>query len=467
MVRPSVFRSRAPGSRALGSLLAAGALAAGQLSLAAAPAAAATPSLVVTADQPSAVPAGHNWAFNDFFPRSLTVAQGTTIGFMIEGFHSATLLPAGVTAAQDTASNSIAQADTDDTTPNPNGTTHTSIALQALGPIPATGCGSDASPCTFDGKSVVSSGVPLGAPPTAPFDVTVTAAPGTYVFHCRVHPQMSARLTVVAAGGTATTPAELSSAVQAQVASDVAAGTAAEKAADVAGKSTNSNGTTHWTLTAGTQSPDGYTVVLEMLPENVTIKSGDTLTWHSVGVNEPHTVTFPTDIHTDQVPMCEAGGVDTPATPTVNPPTGPQDFACGSGPADEIEFAPGNGVSTVTSPKTVSDSGLLAAPGGAAAFGIPDSAALTSWTVHFTGAVAGTYTYICQIHGPSMHGTVTIAAAQAAATPTPVVTLPPTSTDPVAPATAPHGLGAVAWLALASLAVLLVGGLAAGRRARR
>jgi hypothetical protein len=98
-----------------------------------------------------------------------------------------------------------------------------------------------------------------------------------------------------------------------------------------------------------------------MLPLNVNIKRGDTVTWHSVGINEPHTVTFPTDLHTDSVPLCENGSADTPAVPKVNPPTGPQDFACGSGPADEIEFAPGNGVSTVTSPKTVSDSGLLAA----------------------------------------------------------------------------------------------------------
>jgi plastocyanin len=466
MVRSTAVLFRAPGLRTLGSLLAAGALAVGQLSLAAIPVAAAAPSLVVTADQPAAVPAGHNWAFNDFFPRSLTVTQGTTIGFMIEGFHTATLLPAGVTAAQDNATAGIAQADPDDTSPNPNGTTHSAFSMAALSPAPATGCGTDASPCTFDGTSAVSSGAPLAAPPTAPFDVTITAAPGTYVFHCRIHPQMNATLTVVAPGGTATTPAELTAAVQSQIASDVAAGTTAENAANAAGKSQNPDGSTHWTLTAGTQSPDGYTVVLEMLPENVDIKSGDTVTWHSIGINEPHTVTFPKDLFTDQVPLCESGTVDVPAVPTVNPPTGPQDFACGSGPADEIEIAPGNGVSTVTSPTTVSDSGLLTAPGGAEAFGLPASASLTSWTVKFTGAVAGTYTYICQIHGPAMHGTLTIAAATPTPTPTPTVTLPPTSTAPLAPASGAAGVSGAIWLLVASLG-LLVGGLAIGRRARR
>jgi hypothetical protein len=58
--------------------------------LASAPAAAAVGPLVISADQPSAVPAGHMWAYNDFFPRHLNVVQGQTIGFAIEGFHTAT-----------------------------------------------------------------------------------------------------------------------------------------------------------------------------------------------------------------------------------------------------------------------------------------------------------------------------------------------------------------------------------------
>jgi plastocyanin len=441
-----------PRHRVAGSLLAAAALVGTLLAAGAAPVAAAAPSLVVTADQPQAVPKGHNWTFDDFFPRSLTVAQGTTIGLALAGFHTATILPAGTTAAQDNAAAGIGQADTDDTALNPNGTTHSNENLAGLMPIPASGCGSAASPCPFDGKAVVSSGAPLGGPPSEPFAVTVTAAPGTYVFHCRVHPQMNASLTVVAAGGTSTTPAELTAAVNAQVASDVVAAQAAETAANVAGQSANPDGSTNWTLTAGTQSPDGYAVVLEMLPLNVDIKAGDTVTWHTVGINEPHTVTFPEDQFNDGLPLCENGTVDVPAVPTVNPPTTPFDFKCGSGPVDEYEIAPGNGVSTVTSPKTVSDSGLLAAPGGAAAFGLPESAALTSWTVKFSGAVAGRYTYICQIHGPDMHGTVTVASAAA----TPAVTLPPTSTAPGgAPRSDPPSAALLLLGSIAGLGMLL------------
>lgn len=465
MVGLSVPRSLPVRPRAVGSLLAAATLVAAQLGLGALPVAAAAPSLVIIADQPQAVPVGHNWGFDDFFPRTLTVAQGTTIGFMIEGFHTATLLPAGVTVAQDSASAGIAQADADDTSPNPNGTTRANENLAGLAPIPASGCGTDATPCTFDGTSVVSSGAPLAAPPTAPFDVTITAAPGTYWFHCRVHPQMTGQLTVVAAGGTGTTPAQLASDVTTQVAADVAAGTAAEAAANAAGKAQNPDGTTNWMLTAGTESADGHTVVLEMLPQNVTIKSGDTVTWSSHGVQEPHTVTFPTELHTDFVPLCESGAVDTPAVPAVNPPQSPLDFKCGTGPADEIEIAPGNGVSTITAPSTVSDSGLIAGVGAAAANGLPASAALTSWTVHFTGAVAGKYTYICQIHGPQMHGTVTVAAAAPPPSTPPPPTLPPTSTDSGPSTGTPSG--SLGWMVLVVIGALAFGLALAGRRPMR
>ena len=461
MIGLPIPRLRHVRPRTVSSAIAAATLVAAQLGLGALPVAAAAPSLVITADQPPAVPAGHYWGFDDFFPRSLTVAQGTTIGFLIEGFHTATLLPAGVTVAQDLATAGIGQSDADDTSPNPNGTTHANENFAGLAPIPASGCGTDATPCTFDGTSVVSSGAPLAGPPTAPFDMTITAAPGTYSFHCRIHPLMTGQLTVVTAGSTGTTPAQLASDVITQVAADVAAGTAAEAAANVAGKQANADGTTTWMLTAGTESADGHTVVLEMLPQNVTIKSGDTVTWSSQGVQEPHTVTFPTELHTDSVPLCESGGVDTPAVPAVNPPQSPFDFKCGTGPADEFEAAPGNGVSTITAPSTVSDSGLLAGAGAAEANGLPASAALTSWTVHFTGAVAGKYTYICQIHGPPMFGTITIAAAA----PPPPPTLPPTSTDSGASNGTPSG--PLGWMVLVMIGALAFCIALAGRRPLR
>ena len=456
-----IRHSRRLGLRPIGSLIAAAALATAQLGIASGPVLAAAPSLVVAADNPAAVPAGHNWSFNDFFPRVLSVPQGATVGFAIKGFHTATLLPAGTTAAQDLSAHGIVQADTDDTIPNVNGSSHLVEAIPNILPIPG-GCGTATTPCTFDGSSAISSGAPFG-PPTGPFVVTVTAAPGTYVFHCRVHPLMSGTLTVVASTSAGTTPADLASAAAAQTSADVAAAYAAETAASAAGVHHNTDGTTTWTLAAGTSDLDGHVAILEMLPRNVTIKAGDTVTWDAKAVNEPHTVTFPTELHTDLVALCEAGTIDTPATPTVIPPTSPFDFACGTGPANEVETGGGNGVTTVSSPATVSDSGWIMSASELNAFGLPTTAASATWTVRFTGAVAGTYTYLCQIHD-GMKGTITIAAPKP---PAPKVTLPPTTTGPVAPVDGSTNPGPWAWILLATIGGLVASTLVVRRRSRR
>jgi plastocyanin len=368
-----------------------------------------TPQFTIAADNIAAVPVGHKWAFNDFFPRSATIAQGATFQFVNGGgFHTATLLPSSWTAAADQDVNGIAAADIDDTALNPGGQSKTEENLPAVLQIPAQGCGTADQPCVFDGTSVVSMGAPLVGPP-APFFVTVTAAPGAYVFHCRVHSWMTGSLTVVAAGSTGTTTAASADAdAAAQAAADVTAGLAAEAAASKAAVKVNPNGTRTWTLHVGTSDPAGHVAVLDMLPRKVTIKPGDTVVWRPLDRNEPHTVTFPKDLNTADVPLCEgSGGKDTPAIPSVVPPTSPFDFMCSGHPADEFELAPGNGVQHVTSHKSISDSGVIAYPTVAAGYDLPASAARSSWTVSFAGATAGTYHYVCQIHD-GMSGTIVV-----------------------------------------------------------
>jgi hypothetical protein len=61
----------------------------------------------------------------------------------------------------------------------------------------------------------------------------------------------------------------------------------------------------------------------------------------------------------------------------------------------------------VTTSRTVSDSGLVAYPSVLSGFDVPASGALPSWTVKFTGATKGTYTYVCQIHD-GMKGTIVV-----------------------------------------------------------
>ena len=368
----------------------------GQLAIPATAAATSTP-LTITADRPAAVPAGHLWGYNDFFPRVLSVHRGTTIRFRIEGFHTATLLPGGVSAQAGRVASGLLKSDADDTTLNPNGSTHTEIFLPAAFPSPG-GCGSSAHPCAFNGASVLNSGAPL-AGPVPDMNVKVTAPVGFYRFLCLVHPQMQGWLAVVPSGFHATTPTDLATMVTAQVRHDRAAGWAAEAAANVVRSRLNANGTRTWFLTAGTGSPDGYTAVNEMLPRRITIHRGDRIVWRSRAVNEPHTVTFPGELHTDMVALCENGAVDVPATPTVIPPTGPGDFSCNGGPPDEIEFDGGNGVNQLTSPGTVSDSGFIASSAELTGFGLPSTAAKARWTAIVAGGAAkATYTYVCQIH---------------------------------------------------------------------
>ena len=365
---------------------------------------ATTAPLVITADRASAIPAGHNWGFNDFFPRTLSVHRGATIAFSIQGFHTATLLPAGMSGNTARHTIGLVQPDADDTTPNPNGSTHIALNVAALFPMPG-GCGSAAHPCTFNGSAPVSSGAPTG--PTLPlFRVKVTAPVGFYRFSCLVHPKMDGWLAVVPSEFHATTAAELAAKVHTQVVQDRHAGFIAEAAASVPHSVLNSNGTRTWTVHAGAGSPDGFVAVNEMLPKSLPIKKNDKVIWVSRSVNEPHTVTFPTDIHTDMVALCEAGATDTPATPTVIPPTGPQDFTCG-GPPVEFEFDGGNGVNHVTSKATVSDSGVIASPAAVAGFGLPATAASVRWMVSFVGAARTTYHFVCQIH-PGMAGTIVV-----------------------------------------------------------
>jgi plastocyanin len=384
------------------------AIVAGQ-ALALAPAvAAADAPIIVSADMPAAVPAGHLWSYNDFFPRTLSVAQGQTIGFAIQGFHTATLLPAGVSAGTDLRSNGIASAD-DDVTPNANGTSHVAINFPAVLPT-SFACGDAANPCAFDGTSVVSSGAPLAGPPAGPFMVTVTAAPGTYAFLCRIHPGMKGHIDVVPSSADATTAGQAAAATARQVKADTANAFRVEQLASSGARLRHPDGTSTWFVHPGAMTADRKVALLEFLPQDISIHAGDHVVWTMIESNEPHTVTFPADLDTDQVALCEAAGgaPDSPAFPVVFPPSGPQDFGCapGSGPV-EFEFGGGNGVSAVTTPATVSDSGLMGSRRLASSFGLPSTAVVTRWNVGFAGAVPGTYTYVCQIHD-GMAGTITV-----------------------------------------------------------
>ena len=360
----------------------------------AAPVGASSGPATVTADMPSAVPAGHLWAFNDFFPRTVSVPTGSDLQFINQGFHTFTILPAGTTARQDQRTNGIALDDPDDTALNPNGSTHAVLNVAATLPT-SVSCGTTVAPCGFDGGAVVSSGVPAGPP--APFVVHVTAAPGSYVFLCRVHAGMNGRLNVLPAGTRGPSAQHVEKQIQKQVQRDIKGAWTADAKAnrDAARLNAGSSSTRH--VIAGTSSPDGHVALLEFFPRDLHAAPGDKVVFVPRSPNEPHTVTFPGDLGNEFQPMCENGSTDTPIGPT----------GCNFGPPDEIEFDGGNGVSNVTTPTTVSDSGFIGPRRLARDIALPSTAILNTWTVSFAGAASGTYTYVCQIHD-GMEATITV-----------------------------------------------------------
>jgi plastocyanin len=246
----------------------------GQLLLAV-PVGAVSGPVTITADMPSAVPAGRLWSFNDFFPRTVSVQTGTNIQFINQGFHTFTVLPAGVTAKQDQHLNGVAVNDTDDAGLNVNGTTRSEFNLPALGPTSFT-CGSSADPCGFDGSAVVSSGAPLSGPP-APFVMHVSAAPGSYVFLCRVHAGMNGRLKVLPANATGPSASQVEKQVAQQVKRDLKGAWAADRRASHVAKVSNDDGTSTWRVIAGTSSAVGRVALLEFLPKTIEFQPGDKL----------------------------------------------------------------------------------------------------------------------------------------------------------------------------------------------
>lgn len=111
-------------------------------------------------------------ARDDIFPRALTVAAGSVVHLIVFGPHTATLLPAGMAADQDT---------TDPTLNTPQS------------------CGADDNPCLFDGSAPLSLGPATDAGPVA-LTVVINAPVGSYVIHSRLQPAMVGTLQVVPQG---------------------------------------------------------------------------------------------------------------------------------------------------------------------------------------------------------------------------------------------------------------------------
>jgi plastocyanin len=376
---------------------------------------------VVTADW--ANPAGHNWEFTDFFPRSGTsVHQGDVVDFHVHDgaspdvTHTATLLKSGQTPAQ--AWNQFPQYLPDDDDGGGLATQQQNVQLFVSGGIPATGpappCGGDpTTPCTYDGSQDINSGQlsssGFGGAPTTDFFATVNMPAGTTVtFVCLLHAGMSGSLTVVDGATPTTTPAQAAGLSAPQAQADFNEASATEQARQAAGSSPNPNGSTHWTVSAAAATPSLHVAINEMIPSVLAVKPGDTVTWQTGTTQENHTVSFPLDNAVGSVlpfgPFaCEGASGDTIAPDQNNPP-----FGCTSNPPDaqsglpfEATFntAP-QGPPAIASGATAASSGII---GDSSGLYSPPPPYPTSHTFGFPAK--GAFTYVCAIHF-HMRGTV-------------------------------------------------------------
>jgi len=341
--------------------------------MAAVPTAASAPQTYVVGVDGNG-PKNHNFEFVDYFPRALTVHQGDVIDFKWsltpDGLHTATLLPSG-------------QAPPDLVIPDESEGLQFNPAVLAPSSF---ACGGAGNPCDYTGASIVSS----GALPTAPgidFFAKIDTGPGLVNLICEIHPGMAGTIKVVPDGTPTPSPARVAAKAVSQNRADIRGALDAIEDLDRSLVKEHSDGTRSLTIIAGTATK--YVEIAEMLPSKVKIRAGDTVTWVTKTLKDPHTVTFPQGAGSNSVdpivPACEGA-------PDTAPP-------CASPPLQELHFVPQpQGAPVISSPTTVASSGVISTFGPS-----PDR-------YSFTFPNPGTYAYMCRIHD-HMVGTIVVKSA--------------------------------------------------------
>ena len=279
-----------------------------------------------------------------YMPQNITVTAGTSVSWTITGPepHSVTFLPPGQTM------------------PSPE----SAEGQKLFAPTPAAGG-------SYDGKSLVNSGLaPQGPGAVPPFTLTFPTA-GTFSYQCVIHPQMIGTVTVVAAGQTADTASAVKSRGDSEMNQWLTEGRDAKKAFAAKTLAKDANGA--WVIEMGAQT--AHTDILAFSPVTAAIKPGDKVTFVNNSV-APHTATF---AGKQQVPTDPSS----PAAQTAKP--GP-------------------------SPQTLNATDLfntgLVPPNAPPGSGPPLAARSYTYTV----PTAGDFTYVCIFHVSSgMSGTLKVA----------------------------------------------------------
>jgi plastocyanin len=297
---------------------------------------------------------------NDFFPHSVTVAQGDTVAWqgMSIGFHSIDIPAAASSDLPLIMPTGSTASGFKDAKGNPfwfNGQPNLGFNPALFAPSGGT---------SFNGSARVDSGLPFGPP--GPFKVTFTK-PGTYVYFCDVHYDMRGVIVVKPAGANVPSAAAEAKAIKTQQTRDSKLAKALAKTKLKGNK-----------ISVGLAAKDSVEI-LGMFPGTLHVKKGATVSFAMATLTgETHTATFG-------------------PKPYLKPLAG--SF---SGPAP---------VATAIYPSSPTSPLLLPGPhgNGFANSGALDRDASTPLppSKKFKFTKAGTYHYFCLIH-PFMHGTIIV-----------------------------------------------------------
>lgn len=341
-------------------------------------------------------PTGEAWAFLRFFPATpVSVHQGDVLSFMWAGAeapHTVTLVGDADPANWRTVNQAPGGPYESPIPDTQAGGDDEGLILnpKEIAPTDPT-CGALATPCGFDGTTVMSSGALFSNPSQQPsFAVKVNAPVGSYSILCLLHPGMEVKLNVVSDTETVPTPQQVASKAAKQAKRAIKVDGAAAEAQSQAVTVVNTASGTIIKLSAGGYSNN---VSADEFPETpIAATVGDKIKF--TGTPEIHTVTFPRKKSLATVPFivtqCEQSGADAPAT-------SPADC---SDPTKFQVAVNGQAITPTASnllrdPKEFVNSGLLV---GSARF-------------TFVAKKPGVYRFVCVVHGPTMIGTIKIAAA--------------------------------------------------------
>lgn len=302
-----------------------------------------------------------------FYPGTITINAGESVKFSINGFHPIAFVPDGRALPQlivPTGRNAPAAND-----PAGNPYWWGAVGVPEFGFNGAIVAPSKSLVVT--GRRVVVSGFPQGRRPTATFTFP---RPGVYRYRCITHPEMRGTVRVLPRSARIATAAQVARA-KAERARDLAAERRARRAAE------RRTGGTTVLVGLGTKRWHAFA----FYPSRLTVQVGTTVTFRWAGRSEVHSVTFgPAAQQQRLIQAFETaqqvlpGEVQYPSDPPGAPP---------------VVTSTAHGVGLV-------HSGLLFDP-GAGPPGQPNAFQAT-----FTEA--GTFSYVCVVHGSLMKGTITV-----------------------------------------------------------